>query len=528
MPSIFIRHPQIGPLEVKPNIRERLCDTLDHIESGGRIDDLIRITSTPSWWGLDANSTWPQLLKETCDNLRVPEEGGPERVTILFSLLRAVLAAEPGLPTWETAKCTLLDSIDVISGWEHSFLSRWQHNEPVWREEGRYFTRLGGQVHEIIGRRTEQEERWDFIANAAEHTYRPIHLVLRLVSLICIADLYKQSPAKFPSSIEVALHEQLGRTTWFSSWKWEQRFPLYYRRTKWRPPDVLCDPGWLASDLVASFVDREGIQEEQQPAPLPPDIEAQWNQVFGHFAGQFEFAVESGFRFGETPERWFDFRGRKLRWINRTDQEESILIVPVVDPRNTDSEHRLALSFLSVLAFATGHPVSIRSAVITSRSHFIPGIRQSRRLGATLYKDDFDPFVYGEDSENLDLPLALYREGVNGRSIYYSFLSFYKVVQLAFREDKEKIRVWVNENVRYLGGEVGEWLALEGISEDRIANQLYKSCRCAIAHVKGKPVVNPDEPSDWRRISLSVPIVRGLARLAITSGLFGQSRWTAG
>lgn len=209
MPSIFIRHPQIGPLEVQPDIRERLDDALSHVVSGGRLEDLIRITTTPSWRGIEANSTWAQFLKEACDKIRVPEDGGSERVAVFFSVLRAVLAAEPGMPTWEAAKRTLLNSIDIISGWEHSFVRQWHRTDPVRREEGRYFVKLAGQVHEIIGRRTELEERWDFVANSAEHAYHPLHLVLRVVALICIADLYKHSPAKFPAIIEVALTSKL-------------------------------------------------------------------------------------------------------------------------------------------------------------------------------------------------------------------------------------------------------------------------------------------------------------------------------
>lgn len=442
--------------------------------------------------------------------MRVPEQGGSERVP----------------PTWEAAKRTLLNYVDVISGWEHSSSRQWQLSEPVWREGGHYFTQLFGEVREIIGRRTEKEERWDFVADSAEHAYKPLHLVLRIIALICIADLYKQSPAKFPASIEVAFHEQTSWTTFFTSWKWQQRFPFFYRRTKWRPPDVLCDPEWLASDIVASFADREGIQQEEPLTLLPQDLEARWQQVFGHFAGQFEFAVECEVRFGEAPERWFEFRGRTLRWINRTDQEESILIVPVEDRSNTDHEHTLALRFLSVLAFATGHPIATRFALITA-SHFLPSVRQSRRLGATQYRDDFDPFIYGGDSNTLDLPLALYREGVSSGSIYYSFLSFYKIVQLAFQERGANIRAWIEENIQRLGEDVVRLRKEEGIAEGGLADHLWESCRCAIAHVSREPVVDPDDSSDWRRISMSVPIVRDLARLAITSGLFGPSRWTA-
>ena len=524
MPSIFIRHPQIGPLEVQPDIRERLAEALEHVASGGRLEDLIRITATPSWWGIEANSTWPQLLKEVCAKFQVPEQGASERVAVLFSVLQATLIAEPGLPTWEAARRTLLENIDTISGWEHSWNRQWHLTEPVWRDQGHYFTERFGHTHEIVGRRTAEEERWDFVANAAEHIYSPLHIVLRMIALICIADLYKQSPAKFHATIEVALHEQVGSTS-FSSWRWQQRFPFFYRRTKWRPPDVFCDPEWLASDLMASFADREGIQEEEPPALLPPDLEDQWRQTFGHFAEQFEFSIESELRFGEAPERWFEFRGKTIRWINRTDQEESILIVPVENGSDPDPEHRLALLFLSVLAFATGRPITTRFALIT-RAHFIPSIRQSSRRGASLYKDDFDPFAYGGDSKALDLPLALYREGLSSGSIYYSFFSFYKVIQLAFGEDGKKIRAWVNENVSRIGGEVTEWIKEAGIQEEEIADHLWESGRCAIAHVSKNPVVDPDDPSDWRRISLSVPVVRGLARIAITSGLFGHSRWS--
>ncbi|HTG36508.1 MAG TPA: methylamine utilization protein MauJ [Thermoanaerobaculia bacterium] len=525
MPSIFMRHPQSGPLEVQPDIRERLDEALNHLASGGRIEDLIRITSTPSWRGIEASSTWAQLLKETCDKLRVPEHGGSERVAILFSVLQAALAAEPGPPTWEAAKHALLNSVDIISGWEHSSSRQWHRAEPVWREGGHYFTQLFGEVHEIIGRRTEQEERWDFVADSAEHAYKPLHLVLRIIALICIADLYKRSPARFPASIEVSFYEQTNWTT-FTAWRWQQRFPFFYRRTKWRPPDVLCDPEWFASDIVASFADREGIQEEEPPALLPPDLETQWRQVFGHFAGQFEFAVECEVRFGEAPERWFEFRGRTLRWINRTDQEESILIVPVENRSNADHEHTLALRFLSVLAFATGQAITTRFALIAG-SHFLPSIRQSRRLGATLYRDDFDPFIYGGDSNSLDLPLALYREGVSSGSVYYSFLSFYKVVQLAFHERRANVRAWIEENKQRIGEDVARLCQEEDIPEGGLEGHLYESCRCAIAHVSREPVVDPDDSFDWRRISLSVPVVRDLARLAITSGLFGQSRWAA-
>ncbi|PIU67976.1 MAG: hypothetical protein COS84_02425, partial [Armatimonadetes bacterium CG07_land_8_20_14_0_80_40_9] len=58
--------------------------------------------------------------------------------------------------------------------------------------------------------------------------------------------------------------------------------------------------------------------------------------------------------------------------------------------------------------------------------------------------------------------------------------------------------------------------------EDDIVKYLFRSGRCAIAHVKKDPVVDPDNPKDRYRLNKDLPIVKGLARYAIESGLFNS------
>jgi hypothetical protein len=129
-------------------------------------------------------------------------------------------------------------------------------------------------------------------------------------------------------------------------------------------------------------------------------------------------------------------------------------------------------------------------------------------------------------SEKEDCAYAFYREGLSSSSVYYSFLNFYKVIQLAFDEKGEDIINWIKNSLNKISSHKD---ALERIleiknKEEDIANYLFESGRCAIAHAaikKGKgPVVDPDNPQDHQRLNKDLAIVKGLARYAVESGLF--------
>ncbi len=112
------------------------------------------------------------------------------------------------------------------------------------------------------------------------------------------------------------------------------------------------------------------------------------------------------------------------------------------------------------------------------------------------------------------LALALYKEGVNSESDSYSFLSFYKVIELAFDDDEQKMNGWVNENINKFVSE--EWLS----KNQNAAAYLKDRERHAVAHVgkagvlrhTGYSSVNPDDSSDLNRIRSSKSIVQRLAQ----------------
>ena len=60
-------------------------------------------------------------------------------------------------------------------------------------------------------------------------------------------------------------------------------------------------------------------------------------------------------------------------------------------------------------------------------------------------------------------------------------------------------------------------LGAQSISD--IGEHLYASGRCAMAHAKREPVIDPDDPEDARRLWAERPIVLELAQRAIEEKL---------
>ena len=141
--------------------------------------------------------------------------------------------------------------------------------------------------------------------------------------------------------------------------------------------------------------------------------------------------------------------------------------------------------------------------------------------GVKVQADDLLRYARSPDSKPGWLALALYKEGHNSTSEFYKFLSFWKVLEVAIR-DRNKRWEWINSNAENAGIEP-ERLSEMLRSHSSIAEYLYGSGRCAIAHVSRDPVVNPDDLEDRVRLSRDARIVEHLARMAITQGLTDQS-----
>lgn len=118
--------------------------------------------------------------------------------------------------------------------------------------------------------------------------------------------------------------------------------------------------------------------------------------------------------------------------------------------------------------------------------------------------------------EKARLALALMREGRGMSHIAYSFLSFYRVLEVAVGKG-QAIKAWVADALKRLpkgrASEVQEKLIASGVLD--VSQHLYVSGRCAIAHAGGEPIIDPDNPTDARRLHQELPLIEALAELAI-------------
>lgn len=508
--------PGLVDLNVEPDFRDRLLQALEHLDSGGRLRDLIHWEAG----NVSAETTWHQLFLEFLQRVgrpSGPSSGAPERKAAMCSLLASILSLDSAEARWSRAVELVLSEADLLSGWAHSFYKDWHAREPVEFSDGRYFLERDGQTIEVNGRRTELEERWDFFAAACERAYGAIHPLLRLLALLEICEAHRDGSEDFHPSVEIVL-PQSDQSPAFEAWSWRIRWPYETRLPRWRPKSPFMDPDWLAADLVAAFASHEEIPDRELLPPEWTGSESEWRERSAGFPGQMEFSVSSGLRFTDQEEVWFDFRGRPYRWINETPTMKGALVVPVRNRNDDRGDYEESLRFISHLAFSTDRAISTELA-LSGASRYAPMLAQPRRSGGLHYPQL--PRIRTEDveAEKLDRALALYREGLNSGSVFYSFLSFYKVIQWIFDESSSRIETWILENF-----DAGNdwWLSERGIRADEATDYLFRSGRCAIAHVADQPSVDPDDPIDYRRISRDVRVVRGLAKQAIEGVLLAR------
>lgn len=117
------------------------------------------------------------------------------------------------------------------------------------------------------------------------------------------------------------------------------------------------------------------------------------------------------------------------------------------------------------------------------------------------------------------LALAFYREGLGLDHKAYSFLSFYKIINI-FYENGNDQKEWIKQNYSKITknkvrDRINE-LAKKGI---QIEDYLYRSCRCAVAHAFNDPIIDPENLEDNLRLSNDLPVIKNLVELLIENEL---------
>lgn len=207
------------------------------------------------------------------------------------------------------------------------------------------------------------------------------------------------------------------------------------------------------------------------------------------------------------------FAGHRIWIVPLTQEDDPGVAMKLTDDMHQDEAESILYRFLSVLSWRenSGIVVSYRTGGGIVR---MMG-RRSEFRGATRDQFDFTEIICPE-AEQPRIALALVREARSLNHYGYAFLSYWRVLELAFPV-RNDLNAWMIATLPTLTGQ-GVEQAIEGIGiQDigKIQMHLYVSSRCAVAHAASRPIVNPDDPRDARRLYGELPIVRELALRAI-------------
>jgi hypothetical protein len=516
-PTIFVRFRSGNRLDVEPDIAQKIRDIRNQLLANRdhRVvfrDKIIRSHDiTPNT--IQPECTWYAAVKEIFDAFENREPISDELRLLLLNLLELLGKRRDIKNRWPQIRSFLLENIDRLTSWdENRSLENLMHREVQRDRNGKYYTLENGQRIEIIGLKTLPEEKYERIADAATNPYRPLGKILRLISLIDIAAHYLNNPSVFSNSVVCSLPEN-DYDTAFSHWRWYGLNGADWVPVPWQLPNsAVSNPEWLATDLLLKYSESAGLLPNYEPQQIVSDDSlAKYQATFLRFTRSYEVSLDTDLYIGPDKDYYFDFEDRTVRWVNGTNFMRPVLTVPC-DEEYPEGQ-AIAKRFLSVLVKETGMPIVELFSVGVPR-RYDPTIVSPRTNGGLqlegqgLITDDTATY-----SPTRWTALGLYQEGVNAKSPYYAFLSFYKIIELAFNRNANQIKTFINTNIAPLTSRMGSNWMQETLANGKTAyNHLYGSRRCAVAHISatGQPIIDPNNSDDYLMFDKDLPIIRGL------------------
>ena len=519
---MIVRHPaDKGAVNIAPDLSQRLAGLLRYPNPAVRCKELKRERHGWKYQGPAPETTWYWFIDELLHPSRHPPEGLGVFQSGLWEVLRACIECRNQSNPWPVVRDVILSRIEDLSGWSHCHQRTMHDQRFIYRKDCKLYFEEDGEEVEIIGAQTALEDRWDYIFNAALDRHRPLYHLFRTCALIWTCDCAENQPELLPQSMQIVLPET-GAYTGFQQWYWQVANPGDRRRLEWHPKLAHCDPLWLGNDFLAALSEAEDYPDIEVLRPPTTGVTLRAEATMAKYPYQVEFSVDTPIILSDGDVHLFDWRGTPVRWINQTDQRFASLTIPCDEPDDTASGYRVGMEFLASLSFVSNQSARVVTWIGVWPAGGTALAQTKRKPGSVgLSADVSDLAERGGHKRNLGM--AFFREGMSSGSVYYSFLSFWKVIQLAFNEDGDAIKRWVEESVRSIQDRNVQLRVKEIMeTENGIGTYLWNSCRCAIAHASKNPVVDPDNLEDQYRIQGDLPIASKLARLALDSGLLDE------
>ena len=525
--EIFLRYRNGNQIFAKSNIKQVFkailpellaCD--DHTVTLRRH---IRNIADGSGAGIHPDSTWPQALRELFNRYeRYNNEpiASSTRQSLLHILGMLCEGNGNKRLSWDGIRDYIIEHIeDLAPTYPGRFLT-FEGYEVQRNDQGEYYYIDNGQTIYIQGLRTPAEERFAFYTNDAQNGYGRLYSLLRFIALFDIAFEYRHHRENFPEKLACTLYDNTGSDTSYLAWDWKMPVPFEYVPFQWRPRSQFSDPAWLSSDLVMHlpFVSEP---EANTIVPIMPedDTASKWREAFNGFNWQVEIPVISNVLLGDEREVYFDFMDRKVRWINGNAFLQPLILVPASSSDGNDGIE-VARKFLSVLNMT--HEIKISERLISVQQiRYLPFFKDLRMPVFQMIDPDYAlPFDdVSSYSQKKWFALAFLREATSSNSVYYAFLNYYKIIELARDGDSTRVKSWINSNVEQVCAEAGiSWYTdFIASGETDAGLYLHKTERVAIAHSDyrfngSRNTHNPDSPEDYNRTKNDIIAIKMLAK----------------
>jgi hypothetical protein len=218
-----------------------------------------------------------------------------------------------------------------------------------------------------------------------------------------------------------------------------------------------------------------------------------------------------------------EFRGHEILVRPESEKPAASLAIKFDTPGQTrDAALSVGRQFLSALAWADGSGIEELFIASGSKPPLL-GKSFHRGIVTTDFRPDYLPAP--ADPRAL-LALAFYREALTVNSVPYGFLGFFKIINIGYKDGKAQID-WIAKSLGLLQSQDAKARIqfLQRAGKD-VADYLYGSGRCAVAHANAQPLVDPEDPEDLERLGLDLPVIRALAEYFIEYELKVQSRRT--
>ena len=222
-----------------------------------------------------------------------------------------------------------------------------------------------------------------------------------------------------------------------------------------------------------------------------------------------------------TEETTVKFGGHELLLKPATRDTEQSIHVNLKAISNQDAL-TLINKFLSILSWCDGTSMENLYGFSGSVTPCPVSRDKSRAIGSCICGYPFYREILQDPKACL--ALALYREALTVNSVPFSFLSFFKILNILWEDKYKKGSNAMIEGIRKTLPNLKHKEALERLSklgetEPDVPKYLYESGRCAIAHAYSEPLVDPDNVADLWRLSKDIWVIRAIAEHLIEKEL---------